>query len=142
MVFVEKVILKYFIVLDGEEKTTYSVGENNFVASLVSFLKEVPAKENIRAVTETALWIIERNRLKQLQHDIPSFQSFYVSLLEWQICCIDESRLDAIMLNAQQRYEKMLEKEPALIQQIPMQYLASILGVTPRHLSRIRNKIR
>jgi hypothetical protein len=29
-----------------------------------------------------------------------------------------------------------------LLQQIPLQYLASMLGVTPRHLSRIRGNIR
>ncbi len=140
--FVEKGFLQYFIIIDGEEKTTYSAGDNNFVTSLASFLKQVPAKENIRAVMETDLWIIERDQLRQLQNDLPSFKNFYIELLEWQICCIDESRLDAIMLNAQQRYEKMMEKEPDLIQQIPLQYLASILGITPRHLSRIRSNIR
>jgi CRP/FNR family transcriptional regulator, anaerobic regulatory protein len=142
MGFIEKGFLQYFIVLDGEEKTTYSAGENNFVASLTSFLKQVPAKENIRAVMDTDIWVIEREQLKKLQDEMPAFKSFYVALLEWQICCIDESRLDGLMLNAQQRYEKMLDKEPSLVQQIPLQYLASILGVTPRHLSRIRNNIR
>ena len=142
MGFIEKGFLQYYIILDGEEKTTYYTGKNSFVASLASFLNQIPAKENIRAVMDTDILVIERKKLQQLQHDIPTFKTFYVGLLEWQICCIDESRLDAIMLNAQQRYEKMLEKEPDLIQQIPLQYLASILGVTPRHLSRIRNNIR
>ncbi|MBC7886745.1 MAG: Crp/Fnr family transcriptional regulator [Ferruginibacter sp.] len=140
--FVEKGFVQYFVLIDGEEKTTYSVGENNFVTSLVSFLQQVPSKENIRAVMETIIWVIDRNGLNQLQEDLPAFKNFYITLLEWQICCIDESRLDAIMLTARQRYEKMLRKEPTLIQQIPLQYLASILGVTPRHLSRIRNSIR
>jgi CRP/FNR family transcriptional regulator, anaerobic regulatory protein len=140
--FVEKGFLQYFLLINGEEKTTYTVGENSFVASLVSFLRQEPAKENIRAAVETIVWVIERNALLQLQNDIPAFKDLYIAILEWQICCIDESRLDAIMLNAQQRYEKMLQKEPHIIQQIPLQYLASILGVTPRHLSRIRNNIR
>ena len=140
--FIDKGFLQYYIILNGEEKTTYSVGENNFVASLVSFLKQVPARENIRAVMETSLWIIEKPALLKLGAVIPSFKDFYIGILEWQICCIDESRLDAIMLSATERYIKMLEKEPDLIQQIPLQFLASILGVTPRHLSRIRNEIR
>jgi CRP-like cAMP-binding protein len=140
--FVDKGFLQYFVNLDGVEKTTYSVGPNNFAASLVSFLKQVPAKENIRAAINSELWVLDKQGLNHLQEKIPAFKSFYVELLEWQICCIDESRLDALILNAQQRYEKMIDKEPALIQQIPLQYLASILGVTPRHLSRIRNNIR
>lgn len=140
--FIKKGFLQYYIVVDGEEKTTYSVGENSFVASLVSFLKQVPARENIRAVVDTEVWVITKNELTKLQNELPAFKSFYTSLLEWQICCIDESRLDAIVLSAKERYLKMMEKEPTLIQQIPLQYLASILGVTPRHLSRIRNNIR
>jgi len=91
---------------------------------------------------ETSLWIIEKPALLKLGEVIPSFKDFYIGILEWQICCIDESRLDAIMLSAKERYIKMLEKEPDLIQQIPLQFLASILGVTPRHLSRIGNEIR
>lgn len=140
--FVEEGFLQYFVNLDGVEKTTYSVGPNNFAASLVSFLKQVPAKENIRAVINSTLWVLDKQGLSYLLQNFPAFKSFYIELLEWQICCIDESRLDALILNAQQRYEKMIDKEPALIQQIPLQYLASILGVTPRHLSRIRNNIR
>ena len=140
--FIEKGFLQYFIVLDGEEKTTYSLGENSFVASLVSFLKQVPARENIRAVVNTDVWVIEKSALIKLQIEIPAFHTFYVGMLEWQICCIDESRLDAIVLSPQERYLKMMEKEPALVQHIPLQFLASILGVTPRHLSRIRNNIR
>jgi CRP-like cAMP-binding protein len=139
--FIENGFLQYYINLDGEEKTTYSIGANNFVASLVSFLKQVPSIENIRAVMDTTVWVIERSVLQELQKTIPAFNAFYIGILEWQICCIDESRLDAIMLTAQHRYEKMIKKEPHLIRQIPLQYLASMLGVTPRHLSRIRNNI-
>jgi CRP-like cAMP-binding protein len=140
--FIQTGYLQYYIVVEGVEKTTYALGAGNFIASLVSFLKQTPSRENIRAVMDSELWLIDRQSLATLQKQIPAFQQFYVGLLEWQICCIDESRLDAIILNAQQRYEKMMEKEPEIIRHIPMQYLASILGVTPRHLSRIRNNIR
>jgi CRP-like cAMP-binding protein len=139
--FIESGYLQYFLYLDGEEKTTYSIGENNFVASLVSFLKQVPSRENIRAIVDTTLWVIDRNTLIELQTSIPAFSSFYIGMLEWQVCCIEESRVDAIMLSAQARYDKMMLKEPSLILQLPLKYLASIMGVTPRHLSRLRNNI-
>lgn len=140
--FIENGFVQYYILADGEEKSTYATHSNNFVASLVSFLKEVPARENIRAVTDAVIWVIEKQKLQSLQEKVTGFKDFYIGVLEWQICCIDESRLDAIMLGAQEHYEKMLAKEPILVREIPLQYLASILGVTPRHLSRIRGKIR
>ena len=140
--FIDEGFFQFYIIQDGVEKTIYSVGENNFVVSLVSFFKQLPARENIRAVVDTSVWVIEKTMLKKLGTIIPAFKDFYIDILEWQICCIDESRLDAIMLSAKERYIKMIDKEPELIRQIPLQYLASILGVTPRHLSRIRNEIR
>lgn len=140
--FIEKGFFQYYINLNGEEKTTYSIGVNNLIASLVSFLKQVPSRENIRAAVDSSLWVISKDDFLKLQQTIPSFKEYYIGILEWQICCIEESRIDGIMLSAGERYEKMMYKEPDLIQQIPMQYLASIIGVTPRHLSRIRNNLR
>jgi CRP-like cAMP-binding protein len=140
--FIESGFFQYYINLEGEEKTTYSLGANNLIASLVSFLKGVPSKENIRAAVNSSIWIINKDDFRKLQQTISSFKDYYIGILEWQICCIEESRLDGIMLSAGQRYEKMLYKEPDLIRQIPVQYLASIIGVTPRHLSRIRNNLR
>ena len=125
----------------GEEQTTYIAMPHTFVASLLSFLSEVQARENIRALTDGKIWIIDKKDMLQLQQDLPTFKDFYTGLLEYQLCCIDESRFDLITLSAEQRYAKLLEKEPELLQQVPLQYIASILGITPRHLSRLRNKI-
>jgi CRP-like cAMP-binding protein len=140
--FIETGFFQYYINLDGEEKTTYSIGANNLVASLVSFLKQVPSRENIRAAVDSAVWTISKEKFAKLQQTIPTFKDYYIGVLEWQICCIEESRIDGLMLSAGERYKKMMYKEPDLVQQIPMQYLASIIGVTPRHLSRIRNNLR
>ncbi|MNT99762.1 hypothetical protein D3C72_2426980 [compost metagenome] len=42
---------------------------------------------------------------------------------------------------ALQRYTVLLRDQPEFVQQIPLQYLASYLGITQRHLSRIRSEI-
>ncbi len=130
----------YSITNQGDERTTYISLPNTFVASLLSFLNEIPARENIRALTESILWIISKDDLTHLKNEVPSFKDFYIRILEWQICCIDKDRFDLIALTAEERYEKLLKEEPALLQQVPLQYIASMLGVTPRHLSRLRAK--
>lgn len=140
--YVESGVFQYFVNIDGEEKTTYVSIEKTFLASVMSFVSESPALENIRALTDGSISMISRSNLKQLIEELPAFKNFYINLLEAAVCGIDESRHDLIVLNAEQRYEKMLRKQPQLLQQIPLQLLASILGITPRHLSRIRNNIR
>lgn len=131
----------YATTMQGEEKTTYIALQNSFIASLLSYLTETPARENIRALTNATLWTIDKKNVLNLQNEIPAFKNFYVQLLEWQLCCIDKSRFDFITLPAEQRYKKLLKEEPALLQQVPLQYLASMLGITPRHLSRLRKKM-
>ena len=95
-----------------------------------------------RALIASEVCLITRADLMNLVQKIPRFKDFYIRLLEWAISGIDSSRHDLVVLNAEQRYEKMLHQEPHMLQQIPLQHLASMLGVTPRHLSRIRKNIR
>lgn len=140
--FVETGMFQYYVIKDGEERTSYVSIENTFFASVLSFISETPALENIKALVDGSISMISKPKLKKLVNEIPAFKDFYIGLLEATVCGIDASRHDLIVLTAEQRYEKMLTNEPHLLQQIPLQHLASMLGVTPRHLSRIRSKIR
>lgn len=142
LAFVERGLFQFFCDRDGEEITTYTAGPADFVVSLGSFLKNQPARESIRALTDSVIWIIEKPAFQQLRHNLPPFEAFYVGILEEQINCIEQSRYNLLTLTAEQRYQKLIKEEPQLLQEVPLQYLASILGVTPRHLSRIRAQIR
>lgn len=135
-------LFQYFVNKDGEEITSYISTVYTWLASVMSFVSEQPALENIRALTAGSIFMISKTNLKNLVAEVPSFKDFYIILLEQSICGIDASRHDLIVLTAEQRYEKLLRKEPHLLQQIPLLHLASMLGITPRHLSRIRNNLR
>jgi CRP-like cAMP-binding protein len=142
MGFVETGMFQYYVIQDGEERTNYVSIENTFFASVLSFISETPSLENVKALVDGSISLISKTNLKMLLNEIPAFKDFYIGLLEATLCGIDASRYDLIVLTAEQRYEKMLKNEPHLLQQIPLQHLASMLGITPRHLSRIRSNIR
>lgn len=140
--FVENGMFQNYVVKGGEIRTTLISTENSFLASHLSFASELPAPENVRALTDGNINLISKANLKKLANEIPEFKDFYIALLENSVRTIDASRHDLILLSGEQRYEKMMREEPKLLQQIPLQYLASMLGITPRHLSRIRNNTR
>jgi CRP-like cAMP-binding protein len=139
--FVERGMFQYYVIKEGEERTTYISIANTFFASLSSFIGEQPSLENVKAITNGSISLINKTNLKRLVDEVPGFKDFYIGLLESSICGIDESRHDLIVHTAEHRYAKMLQNEPHLLQQIPLLHLASMLGVTPRHLSRIRKNI-
>jgi len=140
--FIEHGMFQYYFPADGEERTTYVTAENTFLASVASFLNSTPSNEGIRALTPARVWQISKVELKKLLEDLPSFKNYYIGLLEWQIGCIDKSRHELLVLSSEERYQRLVDNEPELLQRIPLQYLASMVGVTPRHLSRIRKNVR
>ena len=71
-----------------------------------------------------------------------AFHQFYYSLIENQIFLIDEYRIDLLTLTPEERYTKLLTNEPKLLQEVPLHYLASFLGISTRHMSRIRKNIK
>ena len=142
LAFITKGLFQYFYLKDGKEVTTYVTGENTFLASLSSFYKQKPCKEFVRALLDAELLMIHYNDLAKLKDRSNGFRTFYIKALEDLVVAMDETRTNLIILTAEERYALLMKEEPALLQQIPLQYLASILGVTPRHLSRIRNSIR
>lgn len=139
---VEHGIFQYYVSKDGFEITSYISVANTWLASVMSFVSEKPSLENIRSLGNGSIYMISKTNLRKLINEIPAFKDFYIALLEQSICGIDASRHDLIVLSADERYAKLLQNEPHLLQQIPLQHLASMLGITPRHLSRIRNSLR
>jgi CRP-like cAMP-binding protein len=79
--FVESGNFMFYVLANGEEKTTYIVGKNEFVASLKSFLKEVPSREYIRSINESKVWFITKSDLDKLLLEINGFQRFYIQVL-------------------------------------------------------------
>ncbi|MFN8289488.1 MAG: Crp/Fnr family transcriptional regulator [Chitinophagaceae bacterium] len=139
LAFITKGLFQYYYLKDGKEITTYVTGPNSFLLSLSSFFKQQPSRENIRAITDTELLAIHHDEMMRLKKENEAFRAFYIAALENLVISMDDTRTNLIILTAEERYALLLKNEPDMLRQMPLQYLASILGVTPRHLSRIRH---
>lgn len=136
--FVESGVLQHSIVVEGEEKTSYLALKSSVTSSLNSFLFQKSSRKNIKAIAETKLWVVDLKTFKDLIANNDAFHQFYYNLIEKQICLIDDYRIDLLTLTPEERYQKLLTNEPKLLQEVPLHYLASFLGISNRHMSRIR----
>lgn len=139
--YVESGILQHSIMVSGEEKTSYLALKNSVTTSLNSFLNKTPSRKNIKALSDCNLWIVDLETFQELIKNNKAFQQFYYNLIEKQICLIDDYRIDLLILTPEERYKKLLMNEPKLLQEVPLHYLASFLGISSRHMSRIRKNI-
>ncbi len=140
--YVESGILQHSIMVNDEEKTTYLALRNSVTSSLNSFLFNKPSRKNIKAISNCDLWVIDLKNFKNLIQNNEAFHQFYYNLIEKQLCLIDDYRIDLLTLSPEERYHKLLATEPKLLQEVPLHYLSSFLGISSRHMSRIRKNIK
>ena len=139
--YIESGILQHAILVEAEEKTTYLALRNSVTSSLNSFLNRIPSRKSIKALVDSQLWVADLETFKDLQTNNQAFKQFYHHLIERQIMLIDDYRIDLLTLTPEERYKKLLATEPKLLQEVPLHYLASFLGISNRHMSRIRKNI-
>lgn len=140
--FIESGVLQHAILVDDDEKTTYLALRNSVTSSLNSFLNKVPSRKSIKALVDCQLWVIDLEGFKDLLTNNEAFRQFYYNLIEKQIILIDDYRIDLLTLTPEERYTKLLQTETKLLQEVPLHYLASFLGISTRHMSRIRKNIK
>ncbi len=136
--FIKSGILQHTLIISGEEKTTYLALKNSCTTALNSFKNQVPSRKSIKAISTCHLYQIPLTDFDNLLKNNKVFYNFYYNLIENQIFLIDDYRIDLLTLSPEERYQKMLSNEPTLLQQVPLRYLASFLGISTRHMSRIR----
>jgi CRP-like cAMP-binding protein len=139
--FIASGVLQHSIDVLAEEKTTYLALKNSCTSALRSFMNKVPSRKNIKAISHCNLWVIRLEAFKDLLGKNEAFNAFYYNLIENQIYLIDDYRIDLLTLTPEKRYKKLFSNDPELLHQVPLHYLASFLGISSRHMSRIRKNI-
>lgn len=141
IVFVESGILRICYPNDkGEETTCHFSLPGDFVTSFSAYNNGKPSAENIQAIMPATCLVILKQDMDDLYRQVPAIQEFGRKAAE-HVAMMMETRM-ALFLNnsAEERYQLLLRQKPILFRTVPLQYLASFLGITPQHLSRLRKK--
>ncbi|MGJ1348219.1 hypothetical protein [Sphingobacterium siyangense] len=71
----------------------------------------------------------------------PAFKDFSVYVFQQALRYNEKRSKELATLTAEKRYLKLMAEQPDLLHNVPMQYIASFLGMNPKSLSRIRKQI-
>ncbi|MGD1891515.1 MAG: Crp/Fnr family transcriptional regulator [Cyclobacteriaceae bacterium] len=138
--FLESGLLRYFIVKDGEERNKFFTIAPYLFTSQYSFNNQTPAKETIQTIEESVIWEIALEENRQLLQ-LSSWNQFARKITQ-EVQFFTEEILEELQTEtAENRYIKLLNNQPELLQRIPLKHLASYLGIAPQSLSRIRKKV-
>ena len=129
---------RYFYNTKEGEVTRWVSLSENFVTSLGSFVSQKPSIENIVAMEDTEIAILPRVSWLALYHDHEFIREFWARNIEANYIGMEERVFNLIAKSAEERYSWMQKNQPRFIREVPDKYLASMLGIHPRHLTRIR----
>ncbi|PTT43481.1 Crp/Fnr family transcriptional regulator, partial [Chryseobacterium sp. HMWF028] len=126
---------------NGNEVTTHINCPPGFFTSYSDFINSTVSENTIESVTDSELLRISKENLDHLISQSQAMKDFSISVFQQSISYNEKRSRELSVLNAEQRYLKLMSDYPEIIQNVPIQYIASFLGMKPESLSRIRRKI-
>jgi CRP-like cAMP-binding protein len=129
---------------NGEGITFQFFFENSAVASIESFRKSIPSSVTLETIEPSVLWSVDKSDVEQIFAEImesPRLRELFINSIFERTFDYMKHFLSFIRDTPTQRYLNLVRDRPELVKRIPQHYIASYLGITRVHLSRIRNKI-
>jgi len=136
--WVVKGLVRQFYYKNDKELTEYMATENNIVMCIESLFREMPTHLQIKALEPTILIALPKAELEAVAMKSVNIQILYRKILEESLI-LSQIRADMLRFeSAQDRYQKLIKRQPQLVLRAPLVYIASYLQMTPETLSRVR----
>lgn len=138
--FVAQGIVRAYCYAKGRD-ITFWIGEEGSVAlSMQSYVNGLPGYENIVTIEDCTLYKISTEELHLLYKQDIHLANWGRKFAEKEILRAEKSLIPQLFTTGSERYEQLLRQQPRLLNRIPLENLASYLGITPVSLSRIRSR--
>jgi CRP-like cAMP-binding protein len=139
--FINKGLLRMFYVVDGREICTGFINENEYISQYDSFLTRQPSAGNIDALEDCELINLSYDDMQAIYNSNPLLETFGRKIAEMLFIMISFQATRLLTMTPEERYQSVTEYQPFVIQRVPQYMIASFIGITPEHLSRVRKKM-
>jgi CRP-like cAMP-binding protein len=130
---------KYYIDNDGKEITDAFYFSSDFCADLPSIIGNIGPSSYMVAMEETSLVTFSYADFDKLRIKYPAFERIYSKLLELNFLKFYKRTASFIQQNPKERYLELLKENPSILQKATQYHIASYLGISYQHLSRLRS---
>lgn len=102
-----------------------------------AFFNKERTTMSLQCIEDTTVLYIAIDDFNRLCSDLQKFERFFFEKAKRGYIASQQRILSFITSNAKERYEKLLQLHPKLLQRVPKTLLASYLGVSRETLSRL-----
>ncbi len=140
--FIQEGAARIYYFKDDKDVTEYFALSQSMIIRAESLFSGLPTVKGIETILPSTIISIPAHFFFKTFSEWPEIERLFhllirASYLETLV------RLEQLQFNtAHERYQKLLEASPELVQKIPLKHIASFLGITQVSLSRIRADLR
>ncbi len=114
--------------------------EFNFFGDDMSLLSGKPSPIEIVALEDSKMLRISKSNIEILKKT-PIGSMLFLAGEQSSYSDKQNQQIESMTLTAEERYHRLMENNPELLQRISQKHIASYLGITPQSLSRIRKNL-
>ena len=127
--------LRMYQDIDGYKEATHGLYvPGSWILDQVSFTKQEPSPYYLTAFEDAEVAVLSMHALHELIGKSPRF--FALGRL------LEQSNPYLSLESPKERYCKLLNDQPEIVQRFPLKHIASYLQMTPETLSRVRNQLK
>lgn len=112
-----------------------------WVGDINSFYNGTPAFQNVQALEDSELLVIDPERKEELFRKIPKLERVFRIVIQKHLASWQNRFLATVSEKAKQRYKNLVERIPMIEQLVPQHQIASYLGILPESLSRLKKRM-
>lgn len=139
--FIVEGSLRHFAVKkNGNEVTGRISQKNDFVTDIISVQTKAETPITIEALEPTSILVTSIQDMNNLLEINLTFNRLLREYMADNVVEMGKMHIFFLTGTAKDRYQLILEKNPKLLKNIPLRFIATMIGITPTQLSRIRNR--
>lgn len=139
LTFIEKGALYSFSVdSKGNQHVLRFAFDGWWIADLQSFFTGNPSTFNIEVLEDSELLVLDRKNHEKLLEEIPAYERYHRIIVQNAYVALQQRVENALGLTAEEKYARLIQQNPEFMNRVPLNLVASYLGVSPETLSRVR----
>ncbi|MET4083943.1 CRP-like cAMP-binding protein [Pedobacter sp. UYP30] len=139
--FIEEGLIRSFRIKNGEDITYHFYLKQEFCVDFYSYLNDSPSEFLFEALTDTTVYEISKAAMTIKMQKIAQIEKLGRLMAEKAYNSVAERLREIQVTSLEERYLKLLNRNPKLFQDIQQRHIATYLGVKPESLSRIKAQL-
>jgi CRP-like cAMP-binding protein len=138
--FTLKGCVRLFLIKDERERTLSFHPERKSFGDFRSFLNQEPSQISAQAIEHSKIILFDHRAMSFIE-ELPDGQKFLRLHAEGFASKMRDKLTSLYMDTPEERYCKIFESEPEILDRVSNYHLASYLGIQPESLSRLKRRI-